>query len=100
MHAQKLEPQLREREVEHKMAEGGEEGEELAAHGEGSSSGGAAAPASMDGWELSKENYVPVKTGRHKAALAELSSADPADGTTRIALEQRRRFAVDLALLL
>lgn len=40
-------------------------------------------------WELSKENYIPVKSGRRKATLAEV--ADPADTATKQALEQQRR---------
>lgn len=42
-----------------------------------------------ESWELSKENYVPVKSGRKKAALSELT--DPADSANKQALEQRRR---------
>jgi len=42
-----------------------------------------------ESWELSKENYVPVRTGRKKAALAELT--DPADSHTKHNLELKRR---------
>eukprot|EP00967_Tisochrysis_lutea_P028402 scaffold33034_cov23-Tisochrysis_lutea.AAC.5 len=42
-----------------------------------------------ESWELSKENYVPVRTGRKKAVLAELT--DPSDSHTKQALELKRR---------
>jgi hypothetical protein len=41
-------------------------------------------------WELSKENYVPVKAGRKKSALAEVP-VDPSASATKQALEERRR---------
>lgn len=41
-------------------------------------------------WELSKENVVPMRSGRKKAALAEIS--DPSDSTSKHALEQKRRY--------
>lgn len=46
---------------------------------------------SEEAWELCKENYVPVKSGRNKAALEELT--DLQDGSSRMALEQRRKYA-------
>lgn len=47
------------------------------------------AAAQPEAWELSKENYVPVKSGRKKAALAE--TADPADSSSKQALEAKRK---------
>lgn len=44
---------------------------------------------SAETWELSKENYVPVRSGRKQAALAELT--DPADSATKQNLEKRKR---------
>jgi hypothetical protein len=49
--------------------------------------GGASAAES---WELSKENYVPVKAGRKKSALAEVP-VDPSASSTKQALDERRK---------
>ena len=46
----------------------------------------------MEAIEQSKENYVPVRSGRRTAALAEVG--DPAASATKQALEQRRRELV------
>ncbi|GFH12918.1 BUB1 N-terminal domain-containing protein [Haematococcus lacustris] len=43
-----------------------------------------------DAWELAKENCVPVRSGRNKAALSELQ-ADPADTTAKLALQLKRK---------
>lgn len=46
-------------------------------------------PGLSEQWELSKENVVPVRTGRKKAALAELSELTTS-GTKHV-LEEKRR---------
>ncbi len=44
-------------------------------------------PSGAASWELSKENYVPVKSGRNHVALEELTDVQHA----RQALERRRQ---------
>lgn len=41
-------------------------------------------------WELSKENFVPLKSGRRTSALQEVT-AEPAQSASKQALETRRR---------
>ena len=45
----------------------------------------------MESWELSKENFVPVKNGRSKTVLQE--GLDVTASTTKETLEAKRRYA-------
>lgn len=47
--------------------------------------------APIEQWELCKENFVPVKTGRSKSALQEMLVEPAVESVGKGSLEEKRR---------